>query len=359
MKLTLSFRQSISALIHILVWGLLGFVLLVFQPMTSEVSFPLQFWVKQGILFVLLITAFYLNARMWVPRLLFKNRNSLFFLANLATAAVLLLCILLVEVGLEIPLRMHQLFHPEADPATISPYPPVKIMVGVFVTTLLLLLISTSITVIQKWQKDEQIRQRLEKEKVQSELSFLKAQINPHFFFNTLNNIYALTLLNVDLARKALHTLSRMMRYVLYETQRDTTSLSKELTFLQDYIELMKLRLNDKVKVSFEPPASAKDVMVAPMLFLPFVENAFKHGVSVQSPSCISIKLCQQDHTLHLEVKNTIFKTKSALADEESGIGLTNTRRRLDLLYPGKYALLVEQQEEDNTFLVQLKLNVS
>ena len=355
---TFSVRRSISPLIHILVWGLLGFVLLIYQPISTEIIFPTEFWVKQGVLFVLLIAAYYLNARIWAPRLLFQNRNGLFFLANLACSLLVVLFIFAIEVWLEIPILVRQAFDPEADLTTLSPYPPSRIMVGVFVTTLLLLLISTSITVFQKWQKDEQIRQRLEQEKVSSELLFLKAQINPHFFFNTLNNIYALTLLDISLARKALHTLSRMMRYVLYETQKDTTSLNKELTFLQDYIELMKLRLNDKAQVSFDTPSSVKDVTLAPMLFLPFVENAFKHGISTQTQSCISIKLCQQGQTLHLEVKNTIFKSKNLL-EESSGIGLTNTRRRLDLLYPGKYSLQADEQAADNTFRVQLKLNVS
>jgi hypothetical protein len=351
-------RHSITPLIHILVWGLLGFVLLIYQPLTMDISFPTQFWVKQVILFVLLIGAYYLNAQIWVPRLLFRNRNGLFFLTNLAFALLIVLGIFVVEVWLEVPILVRLAFDPDTDPASISPYPPFRIMAGVFVTSLLLLMISSSISVFQKWQKDEQIRQKLEREKISSELLFLKAQINPHFFFNTLNNIYALTLVDVDLARKALHTLSRMMRYVLYETQKDTTPLSKEITFLKDYIDLMKLRLNDKVQVTFEAPQHPREVTLAPMLFLPFVENAFKHGVSTQSSSCIHIRLFQQDQALHLVVKNTIFRSKNVL-EESSGIGLTNTRRRLDLLYPGRYDLKIIDQQDDNTFLVQLKLNVS
>jgi LytS/YehU family sensor histidine kinase len=140
--------------------------------------------------------------------------------------------------------------------------------------------IGTSITAVQKSQKDTLLRQEeallrksLEQQKTDSELSFLKAQINPHFFFNTLNNIYALTMINVESSRQVLLKLSRMMRYVLYETQKDGVLLSQEIAFVQDYIELMQLRLTDKVEVIFKRPTPLKEVTIAPMLRLPFVEK--------------------------------------------------------------------------------------
>src|SRR5580698_6267334 len=141
-----------------------------------------------------------------------------------------------------------------------------------------------------------------------SELSFLKAQINPHFFFNTLNNIYALTLVNADTSRKAIHQLSRMMRYVLYDTQNSTTLLSQEVAFIKDYISLMQLRLTDVVKIDFKSPGALKDLAIAPMIFLPFIENAFKHGVSATQPSNINIAVKQNNNTIELEVVNTIIK---------------------------------------------------
>src|SRR5690606_41040104 len=113
------------------------------------------------------------------------------------------------------------------------------------------------------------------KAKIGSELSFLKAQINPHFFFNTLNNIYALTYVDVETSRSALHKLSRMMRYLLYDTQAGITPLSQELSFVKDYIELMKLRLNETTKVVFKEPDLKENIQIPPMLFLPYIENAF------------------------------------------------------------------------------------
>ena len=131
----------------------------------------------------------------------------------------------------------------------------------------LVLGISTSMTTIQKWQKDKQEREELEKDKVTSELSFLKAQINPHFFFNTLNNIYALTQVDADIAGKAIHQLSRMMRYLLYDTQQSHNMLSQEIAFVKDYISLMQLRLTDVVRVNIDTPSNLRDVPLAPMIF--------------------------------------------------------------------------------------------
>jgi hypothetical protein len=353
-----SVRRYISLSIHVLVWALIGYILLVFLPLTSEVKFPPQFWVKQGISFMLYIGAFYLNARVWVPRLLFRQRSGRFLIANLATILMVVLVIIGVEIWLEVPKLTYLSHHPDAAPASAPTFPPTVVLVGTGVTSLLLILISTSVAVVQKWQKDEQIRQRLEQEKVSSELSFLKAQINPHFFFNTLNNIHALTEIDAELARQALRTLSRMMRYVLYETQKDVTYLSKEITFLQDYIELMKLRLNDNVQVTFSPPQPLNDVVIAPMLFLPFVENAFKHGVSGTKSSCIHISFKQQGSELELKVRNTTFKKDSATLDTGSGIGLTNTHRRLDLLYPHRHTLSIDDTNE-NEYHVQLTLELS
>jgi sensor histidine kinase YesM len=220
------------------------------------------------------------------------------------------------------------------------------------------LVIGTSITVIQKWQKDKQEREDLEKDKVSSELSFLKAQINPHFFFNTLNNIYALTKVDADEAGKAIHQLSRMMRYLLYETQQGQTMLSQEIAFVKDYIGLMQLRLTDAVKVDFEAPDNLTDRPMAPMLLLPFVENAFKHGVSTTHESHINIVILQRGNLLDFMIKNSIMKDKSISLDTNSGIGLVNTRRRLDLLYPGKYTLANGGLDNGNEYTVHLILDL-
>lgn len=353
-----SFRPYIKTLIHILAWALLGFMLLLFHPLSWQVSLPPEFWVKQGFLFCLLVIVFYLNSQVLVPRLLFQNKNGWFVLVLAGISIAVMILVQMVDLWLNLPELMHRAFRPEAGKA--PPLPPSHwFNTFLLLISFLVLGISTSVSAIQKWQKDSQIRQDLEQQRVTSELLFLKAQINPHFFFNTLNNIYALTHTNVELARKAVHKLSRMMRYVLYETQRDTTLLSQEIAFLQDYIELMQLRLSDKVTITFEKPEPFNDILIAPMLFLPFVENAFKHGVSTIQSGRIFICLQQKDGQLQLTVRNPMFTRQGVVLEESNGIGLVNTRRRLDLLYPDKYRLEVSNGSSVKEFLIKLSLQTS
>lgn len=354
----LPLRQYISPLIHLLVWVLLAVMLLLFQPLSWQITLPLEFWIRQGVFLLILVLTFYLNLWVLVPRLLFENRIGWFVALVVILPVLVVLIVQQVEDLLNLPELMHQAFDPEGT----RPFTGRRSHFDIFIvlTTLLVLGISTSVTAVQKWQKDMQLRQGLDKQRISSELSFLKAQINPHFFFNTLNNIYALTLTNSELARKALHKLSRMMRYVLYETQKDTTLLSQEIAFLQDYIELMQLRLTDKVDVHFQQPSPLKDVLIAPMLLLPFVENAFKHGVSARESSSIYIEIRQQASTVQLEVRNRVFPAdNNRMLEESSGIGLQNTRRRLDLLYPGGYTLNVKEKTKENEYHVQLHLVLS
>ena len=356
MPVTLLQRRG-YLLIHLLVF--LGLLLLLCQPLAWDIVLPKEFWVKQGLLFCLWVSLFYLNIKLLVPRLLFRNKVVWFVATTLAVVLALLLLSQIVDSWLNLPELMHKAFNPGETEVAPTHKHKSGINPVIILATLLVLGISTTLSVVQKWQKDEVIRQSLERQKISTELSLLKAQINPHFFFNTLHSIYALTMLNVETAREALHTLSRMMRYVLYETQSGTTLLSKEIEFLEDYINLMKLRLTEKVTVNFDKPASVREVQVAPMLLLPFVENAFKHGVSALLPSDIHITIRQQDHTLQMEVRNTVLPEKRVVLEESNGIGLANTRRRLDLLYPGRYTLSVKEKTPENEYQVHLTLHLA
>lgn len=354
MAATLFSRRYVTLLIHVLGWGLMGY-LLFFQPINSEIRFPNQFWVRQGIFFCLIVSMFYLNTRILVPRLLLQGQTSRYVAVLVGVIVLILLIIGAVENWFNLPVLVHRAFHPDGKG---QPKYYGWIQPALF-TIFLVLGISTSIAMLQKWQDDANFRTALEQAKTASELSFLKAQINPHFFFNTLNNIYALTLIDVETAREALHRLSRMMRYVLYETQSGTTLLSKEIAFLSDYIQLMQLRLTDKVTVTLDTPSPLHDQPVAPMIFLPFVENAFKHGVSALEKSSIRVSIQQQERRLLMDVRNTLFTQKAPSLEVGNGIGLTNTRRRLDLLYPGQYALQIDSQNPAGEYHVHLTLNLS
>ena len=351
-------RRYLTPLIHVLVWGLFGLTFLLFQPLTGRLILPPQFWLKQGLMFVAWVATFYFTSRFTVPRLLLHGRTGWFILALVATTVVVLSFSKFLESVLALPALMDKAFEAAAGRPRLN-RGGFRIDTMGLLTTMFVLGISTSITVVQKWQKDAQIRQTLEQQRVSSELSVLKAQINPHFFFNTLNNIYALTLLDGEQARVAIHRLSRMMRYVLYDTAGGLTLLSQEIAFVQDYITLMQLRLDERVTVTFDRPEPVRDVPVAPMLLLPFLENAFKHGVAATQASKIFIGLSQPSpDVLELEVRNTLLALPSTDLAGSNGIGLANTRRRLDLLYPGRFNLLVDDHTPANEFRVHLTLQV-
>jgi sensor histidine kinase YesM len=223
----------------------------------------------------------------------------------------------------------------------------------------LVLGISTTITALQKWQNDVRERKELEKDKIMTELSLLKAQINPHFFFNTLNNIYALTETDPKVAGEAIHRLSKMMRYLLYETQEATNMLSHEIDFVKNYISLMKLRLTAAVQINMSVPEQLQDMPLPPMIFLPFVENAFKHGVSATQQGHINITITQNDKLLVLAVNNSLVNGNSVSLDARNGIGLVNTRRRLDLLYPEKYTIDINPPHSPGGYTVNLVIDLS
>jgi hypothetical protein len=330
------------------------------QPLTWNMTVPYQLWIKQTIVLGLVIVAYYLNSFVLVPGFLLKNRTGIYFLVVIGVAAFIVILSGYVDNLLNLHQLMDAAFHkmPRHRGGRDHAW-DIGMLAALSATIALVLGISTSITTTQKWQNDKQLHQEMEQDKISSELSFLKAQINPHFFFNTLNNIYALTLVNVDTSRKAIHQLSRMMRYVLYDTQNSTTQLSQEIAFIKDYISLMQLRLTDVVKIEFTSPATLKDMAVAPMIFLPFVENAFKHGVSATQPSNINIAIEQKNTSVELKVVNTIIKEQSNNLEGASGIGLNNTRRRLDLLYHDKHSLVIDENTAGNIYSVHLTLDLS
>jgi two-component system, LytTR family, sensor kinase len=193
-------------------------------------------------------------------------------------------------------------------------------------------------------RKEEEIKE-LEKEKLNSELALLKNQVSPHFFFNTLNNIYSLIEINGKDAQEAVLSLSKMMRYMLYESEQGNTRLSREIEFMKGYIDLMKLRLSDRVRLTVSFPEDYADQDVPPLLFIPFIENAFKHGVSAAGSSFIDIALGVEDGMITFIAANSISGRDPDGPQVASGIGLDNVRKRLALLYPGRHDLRIDRQE--------------
>ena len=168
---------------------------------------------------------------------------------------------------------------------------------------------------------------------------------NPHFFFNTLNNIYSLVQQNVRDGQKAILQLSKLMRYLLYETEKGDKPVSQEIEFMRNYIELIKLRLSDKVALNVSFPENYPDVVIPPLIFLPFIENAFKHGISYRKPSYINILMKVNPGEIYFECINSTGSQGEELFSSGSGIGLENVRKRLNLLFPKKHSLQIVSTE--------------
>jgi len=195
-----------------------------------------------------------------------------------------------------------------------------------------------------------------QKEKLNVELSYLKAQINPHFLFNSLNSIYSLAIDRSEKTADAVVRLSGMMRYVLSEANREFVSLEKELGYIHDYIQLQKLRLGHTIRLDYEISGDVQNNKIAPLILIPFVENAFKYGVNAEENSEIQIHIAIFENNLRLEVKNNKVKTNLEQT-VKSGVGIENTKSRLSLLYPGRYQLDIV--DLPHAFNVTLHLDLS
>jgi LytS/YehU family sensor histidine kinase len=216
-----------------------------------------------------------------------------------------------------------------------------------------------SVKLFEFWFMNQKRNQELEKEKMESELKFLKSQIHPHFLFNTLNNLYALTLDKSDRAPEVVVKLSDLLSYMLYECNAPLVPLAKEVQLLQDYLDLEKIRYPNELKVDFEVFGRVNGKNIAPLVLLPFVENGFKHGLSKQiNYPWINITLEIEDYLLRFLVENN--RPKIEKADEtgySEGIGLKNVRRRLDLIYGDQYTLDISGNADTFSINLQLKLH--
>ena len=217
-----------------------------------------------------------------------------------------------------------------------------------FLIALFIIGLNTAIKYLFKSIRDEQRLQELERQTSETELAYLKHQINPHFFMNTLNNIHALIDLDKEKAQKTVIELSKIMRYVLYESSLPTVPLEKEIRFMENYIELMKIRYTQQVDICISLPKQIPNVQIPPLLFISFLENAFKHGISYKKPSFIHLTMEVKEKELHYLLINS--KADSKINDK--GIGLENTRKRLQLLFANNYTLKIDDQEDDYRVLL-------
>jgi two-component system, LytTR family, sensor kinase len=220
---------------------------------------------------------------------------------------------------------------------------------------LAILALGTSIRVTESWYENEKQKKIMENQKLGAELSLLKSQINPHFFFNTLNSIYSLAIMKSDRTPEAIIKLSEIMRYIIYETERKVVPLASEVEYIANYIELQRLRLPKEIRISFSTDIGKEESVIEPLLLLPFIENAFKHGIDIEKGGQISINITQTGKKLQLHVENPLVEENKE-PDGQSGVGMNNTLKRLALLYHDNFTFTAGPEKDQYVVNLVLKL---
>lgn len=337
--------KRLTIAIHILVWLLL----LVLPYISTDQVFhsldsasDLRYLLLCISLSTILLTTFYINYFFLIPKFLFTKKGWLYF-------AVLSLMITTVFLSIGAIFFIGG-FNMEALNSTdplIEKIIPV-IIINAF--SLWLLAIVSSIL----WSFYNRLKDT-ENERLSAQIASLKSQINPHFLFNTLNNIYATAIDTSPKTADMVDMLSEMMRYTMRETQQDVVSLEDELHYISNYIELQRLRLDRSVKLEFSSLEDIPNLQIAPMLLIPFIENAFKHGVNSEQKSHIKIEITMIKNELQLSVINNKVDIQQSSC-ERSGLGIDNTKHRLNLIYPAKHLLVIKETEK--LFSISLYINL-
>lgn len=328
-------------------------------------------WIRMCSFLVL----FLLNTLVLVPRFLFQKKYRSYILLTTFTILVVIGVTVSIRILLvpDQPLSMPPMeLGPGMPPMELGPgmpppmgYQPASqpeqksvfmMFLDNFIIAILVIGVSTTFKMMSQWLNEESKRKDLEKEQLRTELALLRHQVSPHFFMNTLNNIHALIDINAEDAKNTIIQLSVMMRYLLYDTAQGNTTLKKEIAFIESYITLMKLRFPENVTITLTVPGDVRDIAIPPMLFISFLENAFKHGVSYQADSYVVFEIEQKDSKLNCVIRNSKFKSKETNEKSYSGIGLTNIKKSLELLFRNDYVLNIKENEKE--YEVQLTIPV-
>ena len=327
---------------HSLFWFILLLLLTIFEGINKGFFFTLSNEVINLFFYAAIV---YFNLSYLIPNYLSKNKFAT-YIGLLALSTIIIT-----------PLKIFTFYfkfyeHPSLQSNMLNN------QLNFFLLTFFIAGASTIGKIISDWLRHMREKQELETKTMQSELRFLKSQINPHFLFNTLNNLYALTLKKSDKAPDIVIKLSEMMRYMLYECNEKRVFLSNEVKYIQNYLDLEKLRQGKNVKIHFEVEGMISTEKIAPLMFTPFLENSFKHGLSNHiAPGFVNIYLKIEDNCVHFHIENSKPETKPVqLHPRSGGIGLVNLRRRLDLQYPNTYKLKVD--DTPNTYGVTMDIEL-
>ena len=329
-------------ILHIVFWAIfVGMPILSVHMHGPDV--PYRYYVRLYVSAVFDIFTFYIAYLFINPSILFKgNRKSLLL--------IIIFIFLLAFLRVASTLIVYYFAHVQLQMTNVSAGVFIEEIVDSFLFVVFAIFIKMSLS----WVNSEKQKAELQAQTRTSEIAQLRSQINPHFLFNTLNNIYSLVCRKSDAAAPAVMKLSEIMRYVLYDTDIDMVPLDKEVSYLESFIELQQLRLNTGDFIKFEVIGETWNKLIAPMLLIPFVENAFKHGnKNVLSPGII-IKLTAQKNKIIFEVINFTKKQNEENKDRVGGIGLNNIKRRLELIYHDKHKLDISEKED----LYSIKLEI-
>lgn len=343
-------KKFLPALLHVLAWSmffLIPFISADHKPMPHKADFiphtpPVWAYVVTDIS---LLVLFYFNYLLLFPHY-FKNRR-------FVTYGIALLLTTFIIYAIQDYVR----FYSMSIPAHNGEAWEYHLHLGPFISIFFLVVVlGTGLRAAEEWLKAEQRNKEIETEKLDAELASLKAQINPHFLFNALNTIYSLTITESDKAGEAVVNLSKMMRYVMHDSQQNVVALTAEIDHLGYYIDFQKMRVNPNVTILFSKNIDTPErYTIAPLILIPFIENAFKHGISTQQNCTIQIQLDVYNGQLVMQVTNHIYRSQS-IDNSNAGIGIANTQRRLGLVYPGSHDLKIT--EENNTYTVNLKIKL-
>lgn len=286
---------------------------------------------------LLCIITFYFNYFFLIDRYLFRKKTFAYIVLSLLTAIVMVMLMVVIQYLFFV----HNPDFPEKH-GHDEHFHDELFFIGSITREFAMIILTTGLSVALKfsmrWAKIEKMKEKVISEQREMELRNLKNQLNPHFLFNTLNNIYALIEIDKDKAQQTVHELSKLLRYTLYENNKKEVTLDKELNFMRSYIELMRLRFGSNVKLTVDiPEENVSHLKIAPLMFISMVENAFKHGVSSTKPSEISIKMTVNGNVVRCHVENSHFP-KPESDKSGSGIGLSNLSRQLSLLYEGRHS---------------------
>jgi len=323
-----------NLILHVLCWAVVIVMPFFFHSSNDSTQQIMRGYVRSLGGPVAYMLVFYINYLWLIPRYVLNKRDiKMFVLINL----------LVLVVGVAINTGWHNIVNdlmpnPNRPKMPNGPHPPR--LPHYFYNTLVLILfiaLAVAVRMAQRWQHLEEAKREAEAARTEAELSNLRNQLNPHFLLNTLNNIYALIAFNQDKAQTAVSELSKLLRHVLYENQQNYVPLYKEMEFMRNYVELMKIRVTDKVKINTDINVANDDATpIAPMIFISLLENAFKHGISPSGTGEINVHMSQNDGNITCEITNSYYPKRDN-DKSGSGIGLEQVRKRLELMYPGHY----------------------